>query len=78
VPHESMEAMSGWPGALAGRVSDWKTPSAMVERPGERLVGGLEGEWWVGVVVQMLPRHTKRTETGAGEVEALILAGREV
>jgi hypothetical protein len=32
----------------------------------------------VEAVVQMLPRHTKRTETGAGEVEALILAGRDV
>lgn len=40
VPHESMWDISGCGGFPAGRVRDWKTPSAIVERP---TCGGLSG-----------------------------------
>ena len=68
-----MVEMRGWEGARGGWVREWKTPSDMVERPGGivswweggRGYGGWEGR---GIVdVQMLPRHTKRTETGLGD-----------
>lgn len=44
VPQESMDEIKGCAGCEAGRVSDWKTPSAIVERPmrGRRLVRYLE------------------------------------
>ena len=66
VPQESMVCMRG----CAGRVRDWKTPSAIVERP-ELLVCRGGGEEKSGV--QMFPRHTKRTETGFGGFGSLIV-----
>ena len=57
----------GWGGLV---VMDWKTPSAIVERP----VGvreGREGKRVDGL--QMFPRQTNRTETGLGDLESLIV-----
>jgi hypothetical protein len=70
VPQESMVCMRG----CAGKVRDWKTPSAIVDRPGLLVCRG-RGEGKSGV--QMFPKQTKRTETGLGGFESLIvLVGR--
>ena len=59
---------------LAGEEAtrDWKTPSAIVERPG-MLLAICEGCCGAGGDGQMLPRQTKRTETGCGVEESPML-----
>ena len=65
VPQESMVFMRGCEGAR-----EVKTPSDIVERPGGVSGGGGSGG---AVGVQMLPRQTKRTETGLGELVSAIV-----